>query len=147
MIQRVKTAIIATVTSMLVIVGAAGAVLTQATTAAAVDSSCKKSSIVTFPAWYENLCKDDKSIASPSDVGGIGKFVTIIVMNVVTMLLYLVGYVSLIFIIWGGFKYMISGDNSSGTAAARQTILNAVIGLILAIMAVAIVQAIAGAIK
>lgn len=42
---------------------------------------------------------------------------------------------------------MTQGDNSSGTVAARKTIQNAIIGLVISIMAIAIVQFIAGSIK
>jgi hypothetical protein len=98
------------------------------------------------------LCPGDKgSVMAPSDdylgddtAGRLGKWVSIIAMNIVTMILYVVGYVSLGFIIYGGFKYMTSGDNSSGTLAARKTITNAVIGLVLSIMSVAIVSFVAG---
>ena len=109
------------------------------------SDSCAPASIVAFPHWYDGICEGGK-IKSPNEVGGIGKFVTVIALNIVTILLMVVGYVSLAFIIWGGFKYMYSGDNASGTAAARKTILNAVIGLVLSIMSVAIVKVVAGAI-
>jgi hypothetical protein len=116
---------------------------------AASGDKCNAGTIVAFPHWYDGLCNSsDGTIKSPKDAqGGIGGFLTTIAKNIITMLLYVVGYVSIVFIIWGGFKYMISGDNSSGTAAARKTILNAVIGLVLSIMSVAIVNVIGGAIK
>lgn len=107
--------------------------------------------ITFFPSWYKGLCDPATgNIQSPGDpdLGSntserLGKWVTIIAMNIVTMILYVVGYVSLGFIIYGGFKYMISGDSSSGTLAARKTITNAVIGLVLSIMSVALVTFIA----
>lgn len=102
-----------------------------------------------FPAWYDGLACPNGNIVSPGDpsLGGtgadsgarLGTWLTIIAMNVVRMLLYAVGYASLIFIIWGGFKFMTQSDNSSGTTAARKTIQNAVIGLIISIMSVSIV--------
>lgn len=112
------------------------------------------SGITFFPSWYQGLCDPATgNIKSPGDdslgadtAGRLGKWVTIIAMNIVTIILYVVGYVSLGFIIYGGFKYMTSGDNSSGTLAARKTITNAVIGLVLSIMSVAIVSFVAGAI-
>ena len=105
-----------------------------------------------FPAWYDGLLCDDGTIKSPKDFSGntgeqFGTWLTVIAMNIVRMILYVVGYASLIFIIFGGFKYMTQGDNSSGTVAARKTIQNAIIGLVLSIMSVAIVTFIAGSIK
>jgi len=117
-------------------------------------ASCGGSAnILAIPGWYDGLCDGNGKIKSPKDFAGsddrtgIGKFATIVAMNIVTILLYVTGYVSLAFVIWGGFKYMISGDSSSGTSAAKSTILNAVIGLILSIMSIAIVRFIAGAIQ
>lgn len=111
--------------------------------------------IAFLPRWYEGLCKtpDGKTLLSPADMSGantgekLGRWLSVIGLNIVTIILYIVGYVSLFFIIWGGFKYMTQGDNSSGTVAARKTIQNAIIGLVLSIMSVAIVQFIVGNIK
>ncbi len=104
-----------------------------------------------FPRWYDNgLCENGK-IKSPGDFGNdtassLGTWASKLALNIVSMLLVAVGYVSLGFIIFGGFKYMTSGDNSSGIAAAQKTILNAVIGLVLSIMSVALVTFVANAI-
>ena len=109
-------------------------------------------SISFFPAWYDNgLCKNGE-IISPSSfdkkdtAASFSKWLTILAMNLVSMLLVAVGYVSLGFIIYGGFKYMTSGDNSSGMSAARTTITNAVVGLIISILSVAIVKFAAAAV-
>jgi hypothetical protein len=110
--------------------------------------SCPNSgSLLGFPRWYEGLCDANGNIGSPNLVGGIGAFIWIIVLNIVTMGLYVVGYVSLGFIIFGGFKYIVSGDNPTGVAAAKKTILNAVIGLVISIMAVGIVNVVANTFK
>lgn len=107
-----------------------------------------------FPKWYDNLCDGDH-IKSPAPQGGsdykatatsLGSWILIIAMNLVKMLLMAVGYVALGGIIWGGFKYMTQGDNSSGTVAARKTIQNAVIGLIISIMSISIINLVTGAI-
>ncbi len=53
----------------------------------------------------------------------------------VATLMSVVGYVGALlcfaYLIWGAYKYLTAGDNASNTAAARQTMINAVIGLIL----------------
>lgn len=148
LIKKSRLAIAGLVIGVIAASSPAGTALAGTTTPAATTGAdtCAPAAIVAFPHWYDNgLCKDGK-IVSPNEVGGIPKFVTIIAANIVTIMLMVVGYVSLAFIIWGGFKYMYSGDNASGTSAAKKTILNAVIGLILSIMSVAIVKVIAGAI-
>lgn len=114
-----------------------------------------------LPKWYDGLCDSQTGrIMSPvalqsgasedqnadTTKTGLSTFISKIAMNIVTILLTIVGYVSLGFIIWGGFKYMISGDSANGTSAAKKTILNAIIGLILSIMSVAIVKVVGDAI-
>ena len=102
-----------------------------------------------FPAWYDNgLCVGGQIVPpnhfnKQDTAASFSKWIGIIALNLVSMLLYAVGYVSLGFIIFGGFKYMTSGDNTSGMSAAKTTITNAVIGLVLSIMSVAIVKFIA----
>ena len=114
--------------------------------------SATQNAVSFFPAWYDNgLCIDGKIVPpnhfdKKDTAASLSKWIGIIALNLVTMLLYAVGYVSLGFIIFGGFKYMTSGDNSSGMSAAKTTITNAVIGLILSIMSVALVKFIAMAV-
>jgi uncharacterized membrane protein len=123
------------------------------TSAAPKQCTPTQNAVSFFPAWYDNgLCGSDGTIVSPASfdkqdtAASFSKWIGIIALNLVTMLLYVVGYVSLGYIIFGGFKYMTNGDNSSGTAAAKKTITNAVIGLVLSIMSVAIVKFIAAAV-
>lgn len=106
-------------------------------------TSCD-SSFLGFPAWYNGLTGSDCDIKSPSDptIGGVDKFIWIIVFNIVKMLLLAAGYAAAIFIIYGGYKYMISTGSADGVAGAKKTIMNAVIGLVLSIAAIAIVNTI-----
>lgn len=53
-------------------------------------------------------------------------------------------YIAAGLIIWAGFQYIKSSGDASKTAAAKDTILNAVIGLVITLLAVAIVEFIAG---
>ncbi len=101
--------------------------------------------LLTFPAWYKGLTKDDCDVKSPADVGGVQNFIWIIGLNVVEFILQLVGYVSVGYIIFGGYKFMTSTGSSDGIAKARTTILNAVIGLIISLFSVGIVNIVAGA--
>ena len=150
MIAKIKKILLGLATPILAV-----SIATAPTVSAA---ACDAGTVTFFPRWYDGLCDSKGNIISPNEMnkGGsdeasttgskLGAWITVIALNIVSMLLYAVGYVSLGFIIFGGFKYMTSGDNSSGTAAARKTILNAVIGLVLSIMSVAIVKFIAGAV-
>lgn len=60
--------------------------------------------------------------------------------NVVNIILWFVGVVCVIMIIVGGIKYATSSGDSGKVTSAKNTILYAVIGLIVAIFAYAIVN-------
>ena len=67
--------------------------------------------------------------------GATGIFSTI-----TSVLLFGVGAISVIMIVIGGLRYVISGGNSSAISAAKNTILYAVIGLIIAMLAYAVIH-------
>lgn len=60
--------------------------------------------------------------------------------DVVNFLLYLIGAIAVIMLIFGGFRYVTSGGDGSAITSAKNTILYAVIGLAVAIIAYAIVN-------
>ena len=60
--------------------------------------------------------------------------------TVVNMMLFLLGVIAVIAIIIGGFRYVTSNGDAAGTKAGKDTILYAVIGLIVAILAYAFVN-------
>lgn len=115
-------------------------------TAAAAGPSCAKP-ILTFPVWYRNLPTNaDCSLQGPAE-GKLSTYIWIIVLNIIEIGLQVVGYLSAFFIIYGGFQLMTSAGSAEGTVKARKTITNAVIGLMISILSVAIVNFIAGAIS
>lgn len=121
--------------------GATFTVATPQTTFAACSDH-----LLTFPAWYRGVVDGDCNVQNPGAVG-LQKFIWTIVLNVIEVLLQLVGYISVAFVITGGFKYMTSAGSSDGMAKAKNTILNALIGLVLSMTSVAIVNLVAGAIR
>ncbi|MFZ2125109.1 MAG: hypothetical protein WA087_03985 [Candidatus Saccharimonadales bacterium] len=54
--------------------------------------------------------------------------------------LFLIGAVSVLMLIYGGIRYTISGGDSSAVTAAKNTIMYAIIGIIVALLAYAIVN-------
>ena len=67
-----------------------------------------------------------------------------ILSTVSNTLLFVVGALSVIMIIWGGLRYAISGGNSSSVTAAKNTIMYAIVGLIVAFLAFAAVNWVLG---
>jgi hypothetical protein len=64
--------------------------------------------------------------------------------TITNVLLFLIGAVSVIMLIIGGIRYTISGGDSTAVTSAKNTILYAVIGIIVALLAYAIVNFVIG---
>lgn len=64
--------------------------------------------------------------------------------KVTTTLLFLLGIISVIMIIVGGLRYVTSTGDASRIKAAKDTIMYSVVGLVVALLAYAIVTFIAG---
>jgi hypothetical protein len=63
-----------------------------------------------------------------------------IIVAIINIISSLVAAVSVIMIIIGGFRYVTSGGDSSRVGTAKSTIINAIIGLIIAVFAQVIVR-------
>ena len=107
-------------------------------------SAACQASFLTFPAWYQGLQdeSDGCNFKPKSGDDGIKNTVIIIALNVGNIILQLVGYAAAIMLIVGGFKYMTAQGESDKMAGAKKTILNSIIGLVISIMAVAIINVI-----
>ena len=122
--------------------------------AAATSENCAKNSnrILGFPTWYKYLLKDptfipaeegiparcniDFDLTNPGDLGKV-------VLAITEILLRVGGIVAVGFILYGGFMFIISQGEPQKSVAARRTILNAIIGVVIAGIAVFIVQIVA----
>lgn len=100
-----------------------------------------------MPPWYRGLTDADCNVLSPDAAGGIATFIWKIVLNVIEIGLFIAGYAALFFILYGGFLFLTGGSNPSQIEKARKSILNAVIGLVISISAIAIVKLIFGILK
>lgn len=59
-------------------------------------------------------------------------------------MLFAIGVVAVIMLVIGGFRYIFSGGNNQSVTAAKDTILYAVIGIVVALLAYAIVNFVLG---
>ena len=80
-----------------------------------------------------------KSANSGKEVKG-GVKVKSTVGSIVNWLLFAIGAIAVIMIVWGGIKFATSAGDSNKVTAAKNTILYAVIGLAVAVLAFAIVN-------
>lgn len=105
---------------------------------AAVSSNCDKNKFLGFPHWYEYLNVGGKdcqvtSFAVPGDL-------ILVVLALIEILLRLAGLAAVVFVIIGGVQYVTSQGNPDATSKAQSTIINALIGLALAVTAIAFVS-------
>lgn len=77
---------------------------------------------------------------TPRDIGvpgvGLGTTITLIV----NILLYVAGVTAVGFIIFGGMRYILSQGNQQAVEDAKNTILYAVVGLIITALAYALIN-------
>lgn len=142
--MRIKNILNGFVVSVLMVFGAVTAL--TAPVAAAGDYCSGSGKFLTFKPWYDGLTESNDStkscnIKNPDDVT---KFIWKIVLNIIYDMLMAVGYLCVAYVIFGGFKYMSSSGSSDGMAKAKSTIMNALIGLVISMMSVAIVNTVAG---
>ena len=60
--------------------------------------------------------------------------------TVVNVMFFIIGAVSVIMLIYGGIRYTTSGGNAASITAAKNTIIYSIVGLVVAILAYAIVN-------
>ena len=128
---------------VMIFISTAAAVAVPSTTFA--QSACdKKGTIITLKPWYYGLTEQvggKCQIKSPgSTAAEQQKFTTRIILTVIEDLLQIAAYVTVAFIIMGGFKYMTSSGSPDQAAKAMKTIINAVIGMVVALGSVGLVN-------
>jgi ABC-type Na+ efflux pump permease subunit len=69
-----------------------------------------------------------------------------IVTTVINTMLFIVGALAVVMIIFGGLRYVTSAGNSSAVTAAKNTIIYAIVGLIVAFLAFAAINFVLGSV-
>ncbi len=81
--------------------------------------------------WYSGLAKSDCSAIDESKFqqGELGNSIWLIVLNIASDIMAIVGYLAIIMVIWGGFQYMMAQGDPGKVAKGKKTITNALVGL------------------
>ncbi len=87
-----------------------------------------------------NLNADINGGCDPGDTSTGTQKIQDIVTLIVNIFSVIVGIVAVIMIIWGGFKYITSGGDSGNITSAKNTIIYAIIGLVIVALAQFLVQ-------
>lgn len=107
------------------------------------EAACNQSGIQILPKWYKYVKQQsvdgqcELQFDFPEDIG-------IVLLAIVEILLRVAAIVAVGFIIYGGFMYMTSQGEPDKAKNAQQAITNAVIGLVIALLATGLVAFIGG---
>lgn len=127
---------------MLFIVGASP----KAAYAQDPSSSCQVRNFFGFPPWYKYLDFDEandcavQSVRYTDGTINIGATAGRVLLALTEILLRVAGVVAVGFVIYGGVSYTISQGVPEKTVASRNILLNGLIGLVIASLAVVIVN-------
>ena len=95
---------------------------------------------VTVPVVPVSAADLDPCTLNPGMCAGKETDVNSIFKTIVNVLLFIVGVIAVIMVIVSGLRYTTSAGNANSVAAAKNTLLYSIIGLVVAIFAYAIVN-------
>jgi len=102
--------------------------------------------------FNEGVCRGVSTVLGDNSGGGVStntdctggedgnSQLATMVNNIINLFSIVVGAVSVLMIIYGGFKYITSGGSDDGTKAAKSTILYALVGLVIVLISQTIVK-------
>jgi hypothetical protein len=105
------------------------------------------STFLNFPTWYQYLSCENDPMGQPTPVIGDINDIWAIGLAIIDILLRLAGMALVGYILYGGFQYMTSQGEADRTAAAKNILLNAVIGLVIVMIAAGLVGFVGGLIR
>lgn len=110
------------------------------------NGACTEPSFFGLVPWYHYLNVDAKcNVVDFSVLGdGSNSGLPLILLAIVDDLLRIAGIVAVAFVIYGGIQYVVSQGEPDKTAKAQSTIINALIGVGIALVAVGAVSYIGG---
>ena len=91
-------------------------------------------------------CAQAANYATNKDACEQGRDVNTIVRTIINVIIYIVGLLAVIMIVYGGILYTTSAGDPGKVKKAKDTILYGIVGLVIAVLAFAIVNFILGAV-
>ena len=99
-------------------------------------AACDAGSFFGFPTWYACLPKDSDGHPKLTQLSDVW----LIVFPLIETAIKAAAYAAIGFIIWGGIRFIKSQGNPGEITASRDTIRDALIGLVICLASVSIVQ-------
>ena len=90
-----------------------------------------------FRPWYYGLTDSSCNIITPDQEDGvtIEVFIWTIVLNIVGILFCIIGYLTIGYLIYGAYLYVLARGDVGRITKAKKTVIRAIIGLVICIMA------------
>lgn len=115
------------------------AVCGMAPVAAAVAAAPAPAAATTYDSIKESADAVKAGDQADSLFGDGGIFI-----KITNTALFLVGAISVVMLIYGGIRYTVSGGESGAVTNAKNTILYAIVGIVISVVAYAVVQFVIG---
>ena len=111
-----------------------------ATFAATCAGNNPVASFLLLRPWDDCIRDKDSGVPRITSLESVWLIAAVVIEDVIKIS----GYVAVGFILWGAIKYIKSQGDSNELSQAKQIIINAVTGLVIVLVAVAMVQLVAG---
>lgn len=95
--------------------------------------------VYTKNAFADGLSNVQSGVTKTKDAAG-GLSMQTVISTVIGTMLFIVGLLAVVMLIYGGIRYVTSHGDKAQVTAAKETIMYAVVGLVVAIAAFAVVQ-------
>ena len=103
-------------------------------------ATCKPGqSFIGLPTWYKYLDGEGSGLECTPVITGLPD-IWLVVLAIVELLIRVAALASLTYVVIGGIKYMIARGNPDKLTTARMTIIYALVGLVIAVVAVAVIN-------
>lgn len=106
---------------------------------AKTGAQCAEGGFLGLVPWYKYLTLENDCSVRKFTVLGANSDIPLVLLALVDNLLRVAGLVAVMFIIYGGVLYVTSQGSPDQTAKAQSTIINALVGLVIAITAIVFV--------
>jgi len=109
----------------------------------AAGSCSNEYTVLGLRPWYAGLVDTSTCEIDHSKFEGekIQSSIWLIVMNLASDIMAIVGYLAIIMVIWGGYLYMMAKGDPGATAKGKKTITNALIGIAICMLASTVTSA------
>ena len=118
---------------------------TLSSTVLAADASANCTNTTTFlgiPSWYEylNVQPDPSTHVCQTTAPNGGNPIPFVGLAVIDILLRVAALVALIFVVYGGFRFATAQGSPDAISKGKKTVVNALVGLVIAVLASQIVK-------